>query len=349
MKENEMDDVRDLGAQLHRLAATDPLDPIDARALLDRGRRGKRRRKLLSVGGVAVGVAAVAIAASILPNLGTAKDQPGVAGTVTTTGTSTGTGGAAGEAFGPVPGVPRGEAALGKTLPAAEVVRRCTLRYPQYKRPLRHPGGGPTGMTVLYQPQKGDPPMACTIPGGDKPSAALVAAAQREPMPTTAAGQLRNCSVLFWSDLTKWRVTATETAPGIGTSLIALSPSGRTAVACDLSPTLPTDAAPLGSSTGFLTGAMINRTAIDPALSGSLDCATYGKPCKGFTYRGQGRISPQVAKLRIEPANGLGVHEVKVQDGWYAVMWKAKGNSTEWGGKLTAYDAAGKVLKTLPL
>ncbi|WP_433019466.1 hypothetical protein [Kribbella sp. CA-294648] len=60
-------------------------------------------------------------------------------------------------------------------------------------------------------------------------------------------------------------------------------------------------------------------------------------------------LSPQVAKLRIAPGNGLGVHEVKVQDGWYAVSWFAKGNSTEWGGKLTAYDAAGKLLKTLPL
>jgi hypothetical protein len=94
---------------------------------------------------------------------------------------------------------------------------------------------------------------------------------------------------------------------------------------------------------------MTNRTAIDPALRGSLVCPTDGKPCKGFTYRGQGRISPQLAKLRIEPANGLAVHEVKAQDGWYAVIWKAKGSSTEWGGKLTAYDAAGKVLKTLPI
>jgi hypothetical protein len=116
-----------------------------------------------------------------------------------------------------------------------------------------------------------------------------------------------------------------------------------------LGPTSPIDAEPFGSGPGFLTGAAISRTAIDPYLSGSLDCPAYGKPCRGFTYRGQGRISPTVARLRIEPANGLGVHDVKVQDGWYAVAWFAKGNSTEWGGKITAYDAAGKVLKTVTL
>jgi hypothetical protein len=347
MKENEMDDVRDLGAQLHRLAATDPLDPIDATALLERSRRSKRRRKLLSIGGVTAGVAAVALAASLLPNLGTAND-PGVADSVMPKSDATTE--AAGDSFTAVPGVPRGEAGLAGPLPMAETIRRCALRYPHNKRPLKYKGQWPVGQTLTYVLQRGDRPMMCTIPGGDKPSDQLVAAARRDPMPSSPAAQLRNCSVLFWSDLTNWRVVASETAPGVGAALMAVSPSGRKVLDCQLAPKIGDDATPFGSGPGIYPATNYYDTAkIEPWIGGHLGCPTYGVPCKGFAYMGEGRVSPKVTRMRIEPTNGTPRHDVTVRDGWYAVAWFAEGNFTEWGAKITAYDKAGKVLNTITL
>jgi len=338
-----MEDVQDLGAELRRLAGTDPLDPIDSAALLTRGRRGKRRRRLLSAGGVTVGVAAVAVVASLLPDLGTATDGPGVTNADTPKAVTTTN--AAKRSFTPVPGVPQGEAAVGEPLSMAEATRRCALRYPQYKMPLMKATWW-SGSTAMYQRQQGSAEL-CTIPGGDKPSAELLAAVRRDPMPSTPAAQLRNCSVLFWTDLTKWRIVASESAPGVAASLIAVSPSGRKVVACDLAPKLDDNATPLGSGPSIYPVASYDVTKIDPAFNGHLDCPTYGVPCKGFTYHGQGRVSPKVARMRIEPTNGTPAHDVVVRDGWYAVAWFAKGNFTEWGAEVTAYDKAGNVLKKL--
>ncbi|GAA1581128.1 hypothetical protein GCM10009789_38740 [Kribbella sancticallisti] len=340
-----MDDVRDLGAQLHRLAATDPLDPIDATALLERSRRRKRRRRLRSIGGVTAGVAAVALAASLMPNLSTANDDPRVAGSVTPKPVTITK--AAGDSFTSVPGVPRGEAGLAGPLPMAETIRRCTLRYPQNKRPLKHKGQWAVGETLPYVLQPGDRPMMCTIPGGDKPSDQLVAAARRDPMPSSPAAQLRNCSVLFWSDLTNWRVVASETAPGVGTALMALSPSGRKVLNCQLGPKTGDNATPLGAGPGIYPATNYDTAKIEPWIGGHLDCPTYGVPCRGFAYVGAGRVSPKVTRMRIEPTNGTPGHDVMVRDGWYAVAWFAKGNFTEWGAQLTAYDRTGNVLKTI--
>jgi hypothetical protein len=80
VKENEMKDLHELGAELHRLADDDPLGPIDAEALLQRGKRGRRRRRVAAIGGVTAGVAVIATAATYLPNLSTTSGQPGVAG-----------------------------------------------------------------------------------------------------------------------------------------------------------------------------------------------------------------------------------------------------------------------------
>ncbi|HZX06481.1 hypothetical protein, partial [Kribbella sp.] len=69
----------DIGAELRRLANTDPLGPIDGHDLLERGKRSRRRRRLLSAGGGIAGVAAVAVAASLLPHPGTTtSNQPAV-------------------------------------------------------------------------------------------------------------------------------------------------------------------------------------------------------------------------------------------------------------------------------
>lgn len=63
------DDDQALRAELRRLAEADPLGPISADDLLVRGRRGRRRRQVLSATGVAALVAAVAVAAATLPEL----------------------------------------------------------------------------------------------------------------------------------------------------------------------------------------------------------------------------------------------------------------------------------------
>ncbi|MGZ0149413.1 hypothetical protein ACXJJ3_20280 [Kribbella sp. WER1] len=328
----------DLGAELRRLANTDPLDPIDGHDLLARGRRSRRRRRLLSAGGGIAGVAVVAVAASLLPHAGTTTSkQPAVSGPTKSA-----------PDFTAVPGIPRGEAGAGMELSYAEANRLCSLRYPKYPRPVDKQVVYRTGMTVMRQRKNGDPVVAgfCTIPGGDRPSAALVAAAQKDPMPATEAGQLRNCSVQFWTDLTKWKVVARETAPRAGANLVALSPSGRLAVQCGLSPKRD-PAAPLGSGLGIYKIATRGRDPLDRdfLMSGGELCATI-RPCPGWAYLRSGRVASNIARIRIEPVAG-GKHDVTVTDGWYAVAWLNGDRQGRPDAKLTAYDKSGKVLKVV--
>ncbi|WP_427886692.1 hypothetical protein ACQHIV_28255 [Kribbella sp. GL6] len=330
----------DIGAELRRLANTDPLDPIDGHDLLTRGRRSRRRRRLLSAGGGIVGVAAVAVAASLLPHAGTASDQPAVSGPRTPATT------AKQADFTAVPGVPRGEAGIGLKLSKADAMRLCEVRYPQYHQPFRANFPWRTTMTVMRQLTTGDPAAAslCTIPGGDRPSAALIAAAQQDPLPTTEAGQLRNCSVQFWSDLTKWKVVARETQPGAGASLIALSPSGRLVAECQLR-TKWTPAAESGS--GIYPVATLTPQPFDQNfdLPGGQQCATI-KPCPGWAYLDSGRVASNIARIRIEPVAG-GKHDIPVTDGWYAVAWLNGNKQGLPDAKLTAYDKHGNVLKVV--
>ncbi|TWD80135.1 hypothetical protein FB561_1207 [Kribbella amoyensis] len=67
-----MPEDQEIGAELHRLAERDPLAPLDPEALLVRGRRGVRRRRVLAVAGAVV-VTAVAASVALLP--GSAFDQ----------------------------------------------------------------------------------------------------------------------------------------------------------------------------------------------------------------------------------------------------------------------------------
>lgn len=334
-------DTQEVGAELRRLAENDPLDPIDGTALLARGRRGRRRRRLLTAGGVAAAVAAVAVAASLLPNLDSGR-PPGVADSSTPATTK-----AVPPDFTAVPGVPRGEAGAALKVSYAEATRLCALRYPQYKRPIRPNAFWYTGYSVHYQPQMGAPDAQCTIPGGDKPSSALVTAARRDPMPATAAARLRNCSVVFWTDLTKWRVMASDTSPHRVTNLIAVSPSGQKVVQCTLVPKFE-DIAALGSGPGVFTISDQLRQTFDDKFAqfGIL----YSQGCTGCEtkyYDGFGRVASNIARIRIAPSGSRNVHEIVVQDGWYALSWLDPDPHGTGKYTLTAYDGNGKVLKTV--
>ncbi|TCC52586.1 hypothetical protein E0H75_02150 [Kribbella capetownensis] len=333
-------DTQDVGAELRRLAKNDPLGPIDGTALLHRGRAARRRRRMLSAGGGVVAVAAVATAASLLPKVVATDPEAGVAGTNTPV---------ARVDFTAVPGVPRGEAGVGAKLTEAEVARRCALRYPQIKRPIRTPSFAYSSATVFYQPQKGSPDAKCTIPGGDKPSAELVAAAGRDPMPTTDAGRLRNCSVLFWTDMTRWRIVASDTAPARATNLVAVSPSGAKFVDCTLVPRPDGTATPDGSGPMVFASAVYAREAFDDKFAqfsvlGGQACSE----CKSTYFSGFGRLSSAaIARIRVAPAGSGNVHDIAVRDGYYALSWIDPDLREVGPVTLTAYDKTGNVLKVI--
>src|SRR5262249_32560053 len=149
--------------------------------------RSLRRRRFLGMGGAVAGVAAVALAVTLIPNHTATGGNPGVAGSRTET-----------SQFSPVPGIPRGEDGAGQRISKQEAERRCALRYPGTNGSMR----GTTGFRSVSSQAYVDKAAAdgqrirfCSIPGGDKPSAALVAAAKADPFPKSAADQLRNCSV----------------------------------------------------------------------------------------------------------------------------------------------------------
>ncbi len=343
-----MDDVREVGAELHRLADAEQLDPFDTAPVLQRGRRGRRRRKLFAVGGTVVGVAAIALAAGVLPDLD-AADRGIVAG-----GGQDAT--QANSSFGPVPGVPRGDESAAQKMSKEEAARRCALRYPEYTRPLDR-GFYIAGRTIRYQTAVGQKFQECTIPGGDKPSAELVAAARRDPMPTTVAGQLRNCSVHMWVDLTNWRVMASDQEKAFATSLVAVSPAGDKAVSCLLDPSVDTTMSSYRSGSVFL--ALNALGASDPIVSqgreytelragsgGSPHCP--GTPCRGYYALEYGRVAPNITKVRIQLTGYREVHEVPVTDGWYAISWvnrSFKGSDPHFS--ITGYDKTGTPVKVI--
>jgi hypothetical protein len=69
-----------LAAAVRGITVTDPLPDVDAAALATRGRRGVRRRRILSAAGLGITVAAVAAAATAVPlALGGHDSSPGPA------------------------------------------------------------------------------------------------------------------------------------------------------------------------------------------------------------------------------------------------------------------------------
>lgn len=339
-----MEDVREVGAELHRLAEGEAQDPFDPAELLQRGRRMKRRRKILTAGGAVAGVAVVALAATLLPNLGSAGNQPQVAG-----------GESQESQFEPVPGVPRGEEGADQPLSKAEAIRRCALRYPEGKQ-LSLSSDTRSGRTLRYEFKAGEKIDVawCKVPGGDKPSASLIAAAAKDPLPDTSAGQLRNCSVQLWVDLTGWRVMTSERYQSKRFSsavLVAISPSGRKAVACTMS-TPPPDAPRSGlgldgANTRFLTLDSLDKNdPVLPPVKGSGRADFFAATGSKSTYTGWGRVASNATTVRLQLGSGP-VHEVPVNDGWFAVAWA---KPTEAGGDfgvLKAFDKAGKLVRVI--
>jgi len=361
----------EVSAELHRLAEAEPLPEFDTNAVLTRGHRGLLRRRLLGAGGAVAGVAAIALAATLLPTISSAKQDPGVAGTENSQ-------------FEAVPGVPRGEDGAGQRIDKAEAKRRCALRYPgatgdlvakelrsvrtlMYDfRPTSADKGG-RSVTISPDGKKAGPLFSCTVPGGDKPSAALVAAAEADPLPKTTAGQLRNCSVAAWTDMTKWNVVAAERLDTSNlknyrgfsrAQLVAVSPSGRTAIACELP---QRDMPPSGFGWGVFALKLDDLGTDTPHMEwpdGTIgkDIATIigeGTDCEGTVCgksipTGWGRTSVDAAKIVVQIGTGP-KFDVPVKDGWFAFAKFDQQSHNDKTDHLTvrAYDKDGKLLSKI--
>lgn len=343
-----MEDVDEVSAELRRLAESEALGPFDTTRLVERGRRGRRRRMLLGAGGAVVGVAAIAISASLLPNLTSANPEPGVAEHKPQN-----------PLFQPVPGVPSGEAGADQRITKEEATRRCSLRYPDEKRPLQ--GGGPgvrSGHLMMYQVKTGEKFAQCIVPGGDKPSAALVAAAAENPLPVVTRDRLRNCSVVAWIDLTDWQVVASDQSKALRRAeLVAISPSGHKVVDCGLSADKGFSAVMENNTTfATLTNLSGNDPVLDPsdksvradmyAGGGGGGGCTNGI-CTTYGMTGWGRVKSKAATtVRLRIGSGP-VYEVPVrQGGWFAYTWTTKSKyKLHDQPKVAAYDRNGKIVK----
>lgn len=341
---HQLDDDELVGA-VRRLEPRDPLPPVDPAALIIRGRRGLRRRRVLAAAGSATLVAAVAASAALLPNLGDGEQAPAA--------NSTGTPGATAAKPGylrPVPGVARGEAALGQ-LSRTEAERRCKIANPSggrlsgvMKGWLR---GGARVPYVDATGRAGDP-TECAVPGDSLPTAAGRALLRSQPLPRDDAGLLLNCSLRLRHDLRSWRIIVKDSVPGIVTTLIASSPSGRYVAKCWVTAD--------GSDGGFGTGigpADPEPVHPKPGLPSPLEqlkyfgnsaskCPVFGARCRGSVHYDTTRTDPRVTRIRFRSTTGH--HEVAVHDGWYAVAWNDRSGHIGFGSHLTAYDKNGRVL-----
>ncbi|TDW88197.1 hypothetical protein EV137_6291 [Kribbella pratensis] len=340
-----MEDVQEVSAELHRLAESEAMDPLDTTRMLERGRRGRRRRKLIGAGGAVAGVAVIAVGASLLPSLSSADNQPGVAKNPP-------------EQFSSVPGVPRGEAGADQRITMDEAQRRCDLRNPTEKRKLRGTKGARSGHVAMYDIKIGEKRNLCIVPGGDRPSADLIAAADKDPMPKSTAGKLRNCSVLAWVDVTGWQVVASDESKTLGQAeVVAISPTGHKVMECALRTDVPFRTGLEGNTT-FAT--LTNLTSSDPVLNPADKSARTdmyaagggGGPCKagacsGWGMTGWGRVaSKDAAAVRLRIGNGP-IYQVPVgEGGWFAFTWKTAAKYKQGTfPKVAAYTKAGKVVK----
>ncbi|GAA0949461.1 hypothetical protein GCM10009554_48140 [Kribbella koreensis] len=348
-----MEDTREVSAELRRLADAESLDHFDTATVVTRGHRGLRRRRLLGAGGAVAGVAAAALAVTLIPNPGTTGNNPGVAA-------------AENSQFSPVPGVPRGEDGAAQRISKQEAERRCALRYPGAKKPLMKTSGFRSVSSRAYALKNGSTgPFFCIIPGGDKPSAALVAAAKADPFPDNPAGQLRNCSVNAWVDMTNWHIQVSDRLSlteknytGFsGALLIATSPSGKTVIACQL----PIDEIRGGGYGWGVTALRLGDLGTDyprvpwPDGTRGKDIAAIhpaGTDCQGTACgrslpTGWGRAPANTAKIVVQIGSGP-TYEAPLADGWFAFTALDKTpHSAADPLKVRAYDQTGKLLAKL--
>lgn len=347
---NDMEDLRDVSAELRRIADNEQFDPLQSDQLLNRGRRGRRRRMIFAASGAVAAVAAVAVAVSLVPNLIAADKKPEVATTTMARPQN--------PDFAPVPGIPYGEAAADQRIAQPEAERRCALRNPKETRPLRRQGDYRVGDTVQYETKTGQKFAECTVPGGDRPKPALLAAAAANPMPQDPAALLRKCSVQAWIDLTDWKVVASDRSTELARSLVlAVSPSGRKLVECDvfrdssaIGPMAPVRTAFYtldrldGSDPAILPAPKDRPADLYTAGGGSLG-ACEKDFCTGYNFVGWGRVATAATEVRLS-IGGSPVTKVPVRNGWFAFTWAvhAKYNQKT-QPKVIAYDKTGKVVR----
>ncbi|MFF1815905.1 hypothetical protein ACFVWG_01325 [Kribbella sp. NPDC058245] len=350
-----MNNDPEVGNELHRLAHAEPLTDFDTNAVLTRGRSGVRRRRFLGVGGGIAGVAAIALAATLIPNLSSAGQDPGVAGTDNSQ-------------FEAVPGLPHGEAALFVDVTQAQAQQLCDLRYPGEHQKLKsttartHRVGSKPSFEMQKLPANGR--HFCQIPGGDKPSAKLVAAAAADPLPKDAAGQLRNCSVQTWVDVTGWRIMAADRSAALKQAqIVAVSPSGRSLIACSLD----SREGPMGDMSNTLFSRLqAPDPNLDPILTpasgtkwaemivsgyGGGACDSSTKKCGKGSATAWGRGPAETATVEVS-LHGKS-YRTPATEGWWASTWSIPPHT--WTGDpkkpdypvYKAYDKNGKFLKKL--
>ncbi len=340
----------EVSAELHRLAEAEPLAPFDTNAVLTRGHRGVRRRRYLTAGGSIAAVAAVALAATLLPGSSQAGEPP-VAGDQKQKAW-----------FEPVPGVPRGEASVGQRLTVAEANRRCGVKFNEPKIKLSTPYDGPfSGQQLSVRPEAGQRALTCIVPGGDKPTKALLDQIAKDGVPKDPAAQLRNCSAQAWVDMTGWSVKASTRSSRIEEGygeiaqamVIAASPSGRVAIACEIGERA-LEGRLMRNGTSLL---VLDKLRYD---SNILTPATKTQPAQHWSGRniggnaeggydpvGWGRLNGGVTRvqLRMDDKTKL---DIPVTDGWFAYCWETgptKANIKNF--TVIAYNKDGKVVKKL--
>lgn len=345
-----MEDLRDVSAELHRIADNEQFDPLQPDQLLNRGRRGRRRRMIFAASGAVAAVAAVAVAVSLVPNLIAADKKPEVATTTTARPQN--------PDFEPVPGIPYGEAAADQRIGQQEAERRCALRNPRETRPLQRQGYYRVGDTTRYETKIGQKYAECTVPGGDRPKPALVAAAGTNPLPLDTAALLRKCSVQAWIDLTDWKVVASDRSNELARALVlAVSPSGRKLVECDVSrdmamgPMSPVRTAFFtldkldGSDPAMLPAPKDRPADMYTAGGGSLGSCSKGDICTGYNFVGWGRVSTTATEVRLSIGSSP-VTKVPVRNGWFAFTWAVHAKySGKTQPKVVAYDRNGRVVR----
>lgn len=330
----------DLAEALRRLEPGDPLPAVDPVALVTRGRRGIRRRRILTSTGTAVLVAAVAVSATLLPDLNSAETPP-VAVSPSTTPASSAAVRVPSPYLAAMPGVPYGDAALG-SLTNAEATRRCKVRYPNAIGGLDNMLHFRGGLTAMYaKPQV----QLCLTPGDSRPTAAGRAWLAVNRLPDDDAGLLLNCSLELWHDIRSWRVVAKDSSPGLITTMVAISPSGRFAALCRTTANGGQGGTGLGIALANPTGDDVGEPTMeylrDIGTYGSA-CPTFGVGCTGFVSFEANRTDPEVVKLRFSSASGT--HEIAVDDGWYALAWVNAAATRGPSSHLKAFDKFGKVV-----
>jgi hypothetical protein len=360
MDDTNLFDEDEARGVLRTLVEREHFEPIAPAPMLDRSRRTRRRRRWVT-GGVAVAaVLTVSMGATLLPDLG--EQSRGAEGAASPTTADQ-------PPFMPLPGVPRGEAALvgsGRegSLSAAEATRRCRLRYPGERFALDSSAAQTLRTGRIIQVHRGDKRLIeCQVPGDSRPSAAVVAAAAADPLPASDSGLLRNCSVQMWHDLTSWRIVARDRDPAGQVILIAVSPSGRYRADCHLAtgPLTTFDGrdsgirptAPYAAEKRWGTPEQLRQMALEHlGAQGSQTCGIQQGfqtvtrlECVGFVYHETAQIPQNVARVRFTAKDGR-THDVTVgEDGLYAFAWTD--GSTRVGGlnlTVTAYDAKGNVV-----